>query len=141
MVLVQGDKGDPEIQLLPVDSRDYFYDVNSQTLDFSDTRYEGTTRWLDLEEAQATWPDTAEELAEKAPGATPTPYPRDDDRRLKWWDNSEKRIRVVDHWYMRGRDWFYTIYSGDTILEEGTVPVQERERRVDLQISDVQRRR
>jgi hypothetical protein len=122
MVLMQGDKGDPEIDLVPVDSRDYFYDPASQKLDFSDTRFEGTTKWVDLEEAQETWPDAAEELAEKLPGSSPVPYPRDDDRRLQWWDHNEKRVRIVDHWYKRQGRWWYTIYSGDVILEQGESP-------------------
>ena len=71
LVLVQGDKGDPDIELEPIDSRDYFYDPNSQRLDFSDNLHEGTTKWVDLEVAQDTWPDSAEELAEKLPGSTP----------------------------------------------------------------------
>jgi len=73
MVLTQGDKDDPEIELIEVDSRDYFYDINSQKLDFSDNMYEGTTRWVDLEEAQFRWPDKAEELAEHVPSSAPTP--------------------------------------------------------------------
>jgi hypothetical protein len=122
MVLTQGDKGDPEIELIEVDSRDYFYDINSQKLDFSDNMYEGTTRWVDLEEAQFRWPDKAEELAEHVPSSAPTPYPRDDDKRLKWWDHTEKRLRIVDHWYKRGGTWYYTMYSGEVIIEEGESP-------------------
>ena len=126
MVLEQGDKGDPEIELVPVDSRATTSTTpNSQKLDFSDTRYEGTTNWVDLEEAQDTWPDSAEELAEKVPTSAPTPYPRDDDKRLKWWDHNEKRVRIVDHWYKRGGRWCYTIYSGDVILEEGESPFKD----------------
>ena len=122
MVLVPGDKGDPEVQLVPVDSRDFFYDPNSQSLDFSDSRYEGTTRWVDLEEAQDQFPDKADELEEKVPTSAPVPYPRDDDRRLKWWDHHERRVRLVDHWYKRGGSWWYTLYCGDVILEEGESP-------------------
>ena len=122
MVLVPGDKGDPEVQLIPVDSRDFFYDPNSQSLDFSDGRYEGTTRWVDLEEAQDQFPDKADELEEKVPTSAPVPYPRDDDRRLKWWDHHERRVRLVDHWYKRGGRWWYTLYCGDVILEEGESP-------------------
>jgi hypothetical protein len=122
MVLTQGDKGDPEVQLVAVDSRDYFYDPNSQQLDFSDTSFEGTTRWVDLEVAQEQWPDAAEELEEKVPTSAPVPYPRDDDRRLKWWDHNDRRVRIVDHWYRRGGRWLYTIYCGDVILEEGESP-------------------
>jgi hypothetical protein len=30
MVITQGDKDDPEIELIEVDGRDFFYDINSQ---------------------------------------------------------------------------------------------------------------
>ena len=122
MMLAPGDKGDPEVQLVAVDSRDFFYDPHSQKLDFSDDAFEGTTKWLDLEEAQAQWPEVADELEESAPNSAPVPYPRDDDKRLKWWDPKERRVRVVDHWYKRAGTWYYTMYCGDTILEEGESP-------------------
>jgi hypothetical protein len=129
LALTPGDKGDPDIELIEVDARDYFYDINSQRLDFADNTYEGTTRWVSLEEAQFRWPDKAEELAESMPSAAPTPYPRDDDKRLKWWDHDEKRCRIVDHWYKRGGIWYYTIYSGEVILEEGESPFFDEKNR------------
>jgi hypothetical protein len=125
MMITQGDKDDPEIELIEVDGRDFFYDINSQKLDFSDDNYEGTTRWVDLEDAQLQWPDKADELADNLPSSAPTPYPRDDDKRLKWWDHTEKRLRIVDHWYKRGGVWYYTLYSGDIILEEGESPFKD----------------
>ena len=77
LTLTEGDKGDPEIELIEVDSRDYFYDINSQQLDFSDSNYEGTTRWVALEEAQFRWPEKADELAEHAvSGANAVPTRR-----------------------------------------------------------------
>ena len=130
MVLVQGDKGDPEIELLPVDSRDYFYDVNSQSSISATRDLRARPSWIDLEEAQVTWPDAAEELEEKAPTSAPTPYPRDDDKRLKWWDHDRAPgERIVDHWYKRSGKWLYTIYCGEVILEEGEQPLHDEKGR------------
>ena len=129
----------PRSSSMPVDSARLLSTTpNSQTLDFSDTPLRGhDANGSTSRRRRTNWPDSADELAEKVPTSAPTPYPRDDDRRLKWWDHNEKRVRVVDHWYKRGGDWCYTIYCGDVDPRGRREPVQEREGREHLQIFDV----
>jgi hypothetical protein len=123
MVLTQGDRQDPEIELDEVDQRDFFYDPRSVKHDFRDARYMGTSRWVDIDEAQHLWPDYAEELASWTERGAQGDWERGDERhKISWWHKEEKRCRIVDHWYMQGDEWNYSIYCGETILEEGVSP-------------------
>ena len=126
LVVTPGDRGDPEIDLDPVDQRDFFYDPRSSKHDFTDVRYMGTSRWVDLDDAQATFPEHAEELAAYVEKGYASDWDKGDERnKIAWLNKAEKQVRIVDHWYMRGRDWHYTIYCGEYILEEGPSPFKD----------------
>ena len=62
MVLEPGDQGDPEITLQVVDDDTFFYDPRSYRPDFSDCRYLGVAKWLDLEVAKELYPEHADAL-------------------------------------------------------------------------------
>jgi hypothetical protein len=126
MVLVQGDMGDPEIELDEVDQRDFFYDPRSGKLDFADARYLGTSRWVDVDEAVAQWPESAEDIENFVDKGYATDWDRGDDRhKMQWLNKPEKQVRIVDHWYMMGHDWCYAIYCGEAVLEEGKSPFRD----------------
>jgi hypothetical protein len=119
-VLVGGDQGDPEIEWDVVDQRDFFYDPRSVKHDFSDARFMGTTRWVDLDEATEAWPDDAEELENYLDNGQVNDHERGDERRdLSWISKKDKKIRLVEHWYMVGSNWYYAIYCGELLLEHG----------------------
>jgi hypothetical protein len=123
LVIVQGDKGDPDISLEPLDQREFFYDPRSSKPDFSDARYFGTAKWLDIDQASEQWPDYAEELRDYVERDVRTDTWRGDEREPIFWTNQgQKRLRVVDHWYRRGSAWLYCIYCGEVKLEESKSP-------------------
>ena len=108
LVLTQGDRGDPEIELDEVDQRDFFYDPRSVKHDFTDARFLGTSRWVDLDDAQSTFPDSAEELAAFVERGYASDSERGDERhKIAWLNKAEKQVRIVDHWYLKGREWHY----------------------------------
>lgn len=129
MVIVPGDRGDPTIDHRVVDMRDFFYDPRSGQSDFDDTRYHGTSKWVDLDVAQDMWPDSAEELKGYVETAPPASWHHGDARDVRWVDVRDKRVRLVDHWYVRQERWFYVIYAGDVILEDGPSPFYDHKRR------------
>jgi hypothetical protein len=93
MVLVPGDKGDPEIELIAGRRARLLLRPELAEARFCRQRLRGHDRWVDLEEAQDTWPDARPTSSPRGmPSSAPTPYPRDDDKRLKWWDHNEKRV-------------------------------------------------
>lgn len=129
MVLVPGDRGDPELELDEVDQRDFFYDPASAKSDFSDARYMGTTRWLDEDVIEDRWPDSVEDLEGVRSSAADAFWDRGDERFLHFYDRRRKRMRLTDHWYVRGPQWYYCIFVGDVVLEEGPSPFYDHKRR------------
>jgi hypothetical protein len=119
LVLEQGDQGDPEIGLTKVEGDDFFYDPRSYDLDFSDCRYMGVAKWLDLELVIEMFPDKEQEIRDSVEsGADLT---TNSDRDNKWFvsDGDAKRVRVIDHWYKMSGEWCYCIYTGSVKLAEG----------------------
>jgi hypothetical protein len=119
LVLEQGDQGDPEVGLAKVEGDDFFYDPRSYDLDFSDARYMGVAKWLDLEMVIEMFPDKEQEIRDSVQsGADLT---TNSDRDNKWFvsDGDAKRVRVIDHWYMMKGEWCYCVYTGSVKLAEG----------------------
>jgi hypothetical protein len=119
LTLEQGDQGDPEIGLAKVEGDDFFYDPRSYDLDFADARYMGVAKWLDLEMVIEMFPDKEVEIRDSVQsGADLT---TNSDRDNKWFvsDGDNKRVRVIDHWYMMKGEWCYCIYTGSVKLAEG----------------------
>jgi hypothetical protein len=118
MMLVEGDKGDPDVgfALIQVDS--FFYDPRSYSHDFSDARYMGIGKWLNIEDAKALAPDKADEIESSLSGSELTSSP---DREKRWFNNTiqEKQIRVVDLWYKHQGGWCWALFTGSMKLAEG----------------------
>lgn len=117
--LIPGDQGDPEVELEVVNPDSFFYDPRSYKHDFSDARYMGVGKWLELDEAIELFPDHEEELRDSLEsGSELTSEP---DREFKWFltDGEVKRIRVVEEWYKKAGKWMWCIYTGNMKLDEG----------------------
>jgi hypothetical protein len=121
--LVGGDEGDPDIEVRQVFGDDFFYDPRSARADFSDARYMGIAKWLDVEEAIELFPDKEEELRGLIEnGSDLTTYA---DREFKWIYVSEQRLRLVEHWYRRKGMWYWCFYVGTTLLDQGESPFRD----------------
>lgn len=129
LLLEQGDQGDIEIGFEPFDPSGFFYDPRSMKMDFSDARYMGVGKWADLEATIEMFPDKEDELrASLEQGSELTSNPDSDN---KWYIDGEqgKRIRIVDHWYVKGGEWRYCVYTGSTVLAEGVSPFKDEKKR------------
>lgn len=117
--IVEGDRGDREIELEIVDVENFFYDPRSFKHDFSDARYMGMAKWLDVEAAIEMFPDKEEEL--KASVDDGEEMTTESDREQRWFisDGDVRRIRLVDCWYKMNGQWCWSIFTGATILQEG----------------------
>jgi hypothetical protein len=103
--------------------RDFFYDARSTRDDFDDARFMGTSRWVDLDEAQDAFPDSADDLADYIENGPQTDWSRGDERhRIAWISKPERQVRIVDMWYKLGKTWHYCIYCGNLVLEFGESP-------------------
>lgn len=119
ITIEQGDRGDPEVGLNDVDAGSFFYDPRSLRDDFSDARYMGVGKWLDLDAAIDLFPYKEQELRESlSSGYDLTSDPASDE---KWitTEGGTKRLRLVDHWYVAKGQWRWCLYTGAMMLDEG----------------------
>ncbi len=120
LVIEPGDEGDPDIGFEIVEPDSFFYDPRSYRLDFSDARYMGMGKWVDLEQAQEMFPDKADDMEE---GWESTELSTNSDREQKWFssgaDGQLKRVRIVEEWYQSKGNWYYCVYTGSMKLAEG----------------------
>lgn len=112
----RGDQGDAEIGFDIVDPDGFFYDPRSTRMDFSDARFMGVGKWMDIDQAKDLFPDKAEDLDSAIDGSELT---SNSDRDQKWYSSEQGRVRVVDHWYRHKGEWCWTIYTGSMKLMEG----------------------
>lgn len=116
IVIERGDQGDPEIAFEIVETDGFFYDPRSARLDFSDARYMGMGKWIDVELAKEMFPDKADKLEAALDGAE---LSSNSDREQKWFSSALGRVRIVDHWYKHKGEWCFCIYTGSMKLAEG----------------------
>lgn len=119
-VLTKDDQGDPDIALPWVIGDEYFYDPKSYKLDFSDVRYEGIAKWLDIGEAIELFPDKEELLQGMIAGDSDMTTSAD--REYKWVISSTQRVRLCEHWYKHKGKWCWAFYISTTLLDQGVSP-------------------
>jgi hypothetical protein len=116
LTLEKGDKGDVEISFDVIENEGFFYDPRSMRHDFSDARFMGVGKWMDVDQAKDMFPDKADQLDSALDGAD---LSQNSDREQKWYSSDGKSVRVVDHWYRHKGEWCWTIYTGSLKLMEG----------------------
>jgi hypothetical protein len=119
IILERGDKGDVEVGFELVDPSSFFYDPRSLQMDFSDARYLGVAKWADIDAAVELAPDKEAEIrASVESGSELTTNP---DYEQKWFSTTDdgKKIRIVDHWYLKRGRWHWCLYTGSLLLAEG----------------------
>lgn len=120
MVLSRGDTGDVNVSLHFVIGDEYFYDPTSYKPDFSDSGYEGVSKWLDIDKAVQLFPKKEEVLrALLSSGSDLTSNP---DREIKWTMTTAQRVRIVEHWYENKGKWCWVFYIDTVLLDQGVSP-------------------
>lgn len=120
LVLQAGDKGDPDVGLHPVIGDEYFYDPRSYSFNFKDVRYEGIMKWMDVEAAGEMFPDRRDNLEALFQGDSDlTTNP---DREVKWLILSQRRVRMIEHWYKHKGKWCWAFYCANVLLDQGISP-------------------
>lgn len=120
--LEAGDHGDPEIKLAQVDTETFFYDPRSVRLDFSDARFMGIAKWVDLDWAKEMFPEKEGDIDSLMSEGGAGESVKLQDREKHWVDNDEKRLFLIEHWYQAGSEWRYCYYVDDTELKSGSSP-------------------
>lgn len=129
MSFVEGDNGDPDIQLKTVDAETFFYDPRSIEQDFSDARYMGVSKWVDIDVAKSMFPDHAEAIEALGTQGFGQEEWNLNQRQNLWVITNERKIRLVEHWYIRGGEWKFAFYTGNLLLDEGNSPFYDEKGR------------
>lgn len=117
-----GDDQDPDLALHIVYGDTFFYDPRSFDEGFTDARYVGIAKWIDVEQAKELVPSKADEIDDLIELGSDLTTAADADREKIWINTNEKRVRLVDHWYIKGGKWRWCLYIGNTILLKGVSP-------------------
>jgi len=120
--LVPGDDGDPSLEMHIAYGDGFFYDPRSYDEGFTDARYLGIAKWVDAEQAKEIAPDKAAEIDDLLESGTDLITAAETDREKNWVNTNEKKLRLIDHWYIKGGKWRWCLYVGNTVLMQGVSP-------------------
>jgi hypothetical protein len=94
-----------------------FYDSHSLLHDFSDSRYQGIIKWMDLDEAKATYPKLKDNF-DLFTSQTFLPASETYDDKPRWYDRGRKRVQIVEHYYRNGNTWMRAVYTRVGFIED-----------------------
>jgi len=120
--LVPGDEGDPSLEVHIVYGDSFFYDPRSFDEGFTDARYLGTAKWVDVEQAKEIVPEKAAEIDQLMETGSELTTVLDMDREKNWINVNERKVRLIDHWYIKGGKWRWCLYVANTVLMQGVSP-------------------
>ena len=118
-------KGRPEIRKWRVPSDSFFYDPRSERWDFSDAKYLGEAKWIDIDEAKEMmpWPGAAETIdtlgSVSSAGGQNSVLPQLFDKERNWIDTKTRRIFLVSIWYKHDGNWMWDCIVGPISLCPG----------------------
>ncbi len=120
--LVPGDEGDPSLEMHIAYGDGFFYDPRSVDEGFTDARYLGIAKWVDLEQAKEMFPDKADEIDSLMESGADQTAVVETDRSRNWINTNEKKVRLADHWYIKGGKWRWCMYIANVMLKQGISP-------------------
>ena len=123
--LETGDVGDPDLAIHIVYADTFFYDPRSFDEGFTDARYMGIAKWIDVDQAKELIPSKASEIDDLMETGSDITSSADQDRERVWVNTSLKRLRMVDHWYIMKGKWCWTLYIGNTVMMQGQSPFHD----------------
>lgn len=114
--------GKPNIVLRRVEPETFFYDPRSIRADFTDARFMGVYKWVDLDAAIEMVPDREEDLRSAVDMTGSDSSLAQQDWEKNWYDARLERVKLVEVWYRQRGDWWFALHTGDMILKEGKSP-------------------
>ena len=120
--LVPGDEGDPTLDMHIVYGDGFFYDPRSYDEGFTDCRYLGVAKWVDADQAKEIAPEKAGEIDDLLETGNDLVTVNEFDKEKNWLNSNERKLRLVDHWYIKGGKWRWCLYVGTVMLMQGVSP-------------------
>jgi len=109
---------DFEVALTHVPWDRFYRDPHSRKRDFADAKYLGVVIWLDEDEAAQMFPGREEVLAGAYTTAAEVGETYDDRPKVTWSDTKRKRIRVLQHRYIKGGVWMTCVVCRGGFLRD-----------------------
>lgn len=129
-VTVQERRGQIDVKITHVPWDRFYSDPYSRTRDYSDAAYMGVVLWMDLDDVEARWGKDGRALAEACLDNTSWGGDTFDDRPSKtaWADHKRKRVRVCQHYFRKGGEWWTAIFCRAGFFEGPQVsPYQDED--------------
>lgn len=125
-VEVQGKRDEIEIVLRQIRWDRWFADPYSLDRNYTDAKYTGIVAWKDLVEAQQRWPDKADEI-EGAFSQFADSSDTYDDKPVRWFNKSRRRVMCIDMYFLWAGIWHHTIFMKGVFLVKPEVSKYEDE--------------
>lgn len=94
-----------------------YYDAHSLLRDFSDARYMGIVKWMDVNEAKSSYPAFSD-FFEAGTSVLGLPWGTTTyDDRPRWFDRQRKRVQILEHYYKDGDEWRRAVFSRAGFIE------------------------
>ncbi len=122
-----GIEGDYDIGVDYIEPDTFYYDPRSFRPDFSDARFMGIAKWIDLDTAKRTFPDKAAELDNLMGSGDSMALSQDRDQ--KWTNTVQKHVFIVEHWYRVGDAWMWCFFCDTLELARGRSFLQDEKGR------------
>ncbi len=93
-------------------------DPRSRKRDGSDATWKANIPWIDLDDAEETYPDAVEALRAGCERHVVGEDDTTEDRPKKWFDGKRKRVKVCEMYYRQGKDWYRCDFTQGADLRE-----------------------
>ena len=125
-VTVEQKRGQMQVVVKPVPWDRMFYDPHSSDPGFDDARYLGAVRWMDYDDAVASWPDKEDAISETLSTTLGDTY--DDKPKWNLWaDKTRRRVRICEIWYLENGEWFWANFTKGGLLDHGESPYEDED--------------
>lgn len=128
-VIVEERNGQAEVIVNRIRWEEIFADPYSREADFSDARYKGCAKWMNIEDVGALWGEEAKKMAESSLGTATLASGSFEDRPRSMstmTDRRGKRVVVVDMYCRHGDAWHrYVFCSGGDLIPGGPSPYND----------------
>ena len=112
---------DPDLRRISWDR--FYYDPHASEFDFADAAYMGVVIWMDLDKAQAKWPEFKDILVETWTQSQSSETYDDKPKHMLWADYKRRRVRICEHYYKDAEGWKFCLFTkGGFIVEPQPSP-------------------
>lgn len=94
-----------------------YFDGHSLLPDFSDARYLGIVKWMDVDEAKAKYEHLSTLFDDWISGKSFDSYGETYDDQPRWFDRNRKRVQILEHYFKQGDDWKRCVFTRVGIVE------------------------